>query len=212
MFTKAVLPDALRGIELVSTSPTIKTAYLAGGTALALQLGHRVSEDLDFFTPHDFNEQSLLAELENIGLIKESVAWKTIIGKIHATKFSIFYYKYPLLEPDIEFSGIKLASKKDIAAMKIHAMEDRGVKRDFVDLFFLAKEFSIDEMLEFYDRKYNCLEDRLFHVIKSLGYFDEADHDDWIPNILVDYDWEETKKFFASESKRLAKERLGINV
>ena len=210
MFTQAILSDAVLGIKLVSHLPLIQKSYLAGGTALALQLGHRVSEDLDFFTSEEFDEQQLLVELEGVGLVKESVAWRTIIGRINKTRFSIFYYKYPLLSETTEFEGIKLASKQDIAAMKIHAMEDRGVKRDFIDLFFLAKEFSIDQMLEYYDKKYGVLEERIFHIIKSMGYFDEADNDDWKPEMIKEVPWEQVKSFFEAEAKRLAQERLGI--
>lgn len=210
MFTQAILPDAIRGIQLVSRVSLVQKAYLAGGTALALQLGHRVSEDLDFFTGEEFDEQQLLVELEGLGLIRESVGWRTINGRINKTKFSIFYYKYPLLSETLEFEGIKLASKQDIAAMKIHAMEDRGVKRDFIDLFFLAREFTIDQMLEYYDRKYGVLEDRVFHIIKSMGYFDEADNDDWKPEMIKEVEWGQVKNFFEAEAKRLARERLGI--
>ena len=195
MFIQAILPDAVRGIKLVSRLPLIQQSYLAGGTALALQLGHRVSEDLDFFTSEEFDEQQLLVELGELGLIRGSVAWRTIIGRINKTKFSLFYYKYPLLSETLEFEGIKLASKQDIAAMKIHAMEDRGVRRDFIDLFFLAKEFSIDQMLEFYDKKYDVLDERILHIIKSMGYFDDADDDDWKPEMIKEVDWEEIKDF-----------------
>lgn len=210
MFIQAILPDAVRGIQLVSRVPLIQNSYLAGGTALALQLGHRVSEDLDFFTTQEFDEQQLLVELSGLGLVKESMGWRTIIGRINETKFSIFYYKYPLLSETLEFEGIKLASKQDIAAMKILAMEDRGVKRDFIDLFFLAKEFSVDQMLGYYGGKYGTLDERILHVIKSMGYFDDADNDDWKPEMIKSVDWEEVKKFFETETKRLARERLGI--
>lgn len=210
MFIQAILPDAVRGIQLVSRVPLIQNAYLAGGTALALQLGHRISEDLDFFTTEEFDEQQLLVELSELGLVRESVGWRTIIGKINKTKFSIFYYKYPLLSETLEFEGIKLASKQDIAAMKILAMEDRGARRDFIDLFFLAKEFSIDQILGFYDEKYGILDERILHIIKSMGYFDDADNDDWKPEMIKNVDWEEVKKFFEAETKRLARERLGI--
>ena len=114
MFIQAILPDAVRGIKLVSRVPLIQKAYLAGGTALALQLGHRISEDLDFFTTQEFDEQQLLVELSGLGLVRESVGWRTIIGIINETKFSIFYYKYPLLSETLEFEGMakRLAREK----------------------------------------------------------------------------------------------------
>ena len=98
MFTKTLLPDTVRAIKLISDIPTIKRAYLAGGTALALHLGHRISVDLDFFTQDKLDENVLAADLSRLpDFIEEGKAWKTVWGKIGKTKFSLFYYKYPLL-------------------------------------------------------------------------------------------------------------------
>lgn len=211
MFTKAVLPDTLRAIQLVGQVPIVQKAYLAGGTALALQLCHRISIDLDFFTAYEFDEKILSSSLgEFPEFIQEGTAWRTVWGKIGETKFSLFYYKYPLIGDTLPFEGLKLASKKDIAAMKIHAVSDRGTKRDFVDLYFLAQEFGLDEILLFYDDKYGDLEEKSYHLIRSLDYFSDADHDigDKAPKMLIDLSWDTVKKFFASESMRLAKKYL----
>jgi predicted nucleotidyltransferase component of viral defense system len=211
MFTKAVLPDTLGAIQLISKIKTIKEAYLAGGTSLALQIGHRISVDLDFFTDKKFNERALaeeLLELPEFKLISRST--NTILGSIGKTSFSIFYYKYSLLEKTIGFEGIKLAGKKDIAAMKINALEDRGTKRDFIDVFFLAKDFSLDEMIEFYDQKYKVLSDHLYPIIRSLGYFADAEADEKQLHLLTDTPWQEVKEFFTKESMRLSKKYLNI--
>src|SRR3989337_1550611 len=94
MFKKALLPDTLRAIKLVSKIKTVRNAYLAGGTALALHLGHRISVDLDFFTNIKFNEQALSLELSRLSTYKEEgKSWQTVWGNIGETKFSIFYYK-----------------------------------------------------------------------------------------------------------------------
>ena len=165
MFTKALLPDTVRAIKLVSKIPTVQKAYLAGGSALALQIGHRISVDLDFFTQEEFDQNNLSLELSNMPeFSEEGKSWRTVWGKVGETKFSIFYYKYPLLQQTLSFEGIQISSKADIAAMKIHALEDRGTKRDFIDAFFLAKEFSLEQMLEFYDQKYACLKDHLYSI------------------------------------------------
>jgi hypothetical protein len=203
MFTKTLLPDTLRAIKLVSSNQTVKQAYLAGGTALALQLGHRISIDLDFFTDIKFNEQSLSAELSELpSYEEEGNSWQTVWGKINETKFSIFYYKYPLIEEVKNFEGLKIASTKDIAAMKINALEDRGTKRDFIDVYFLSKTFTLDQMLEFYNQKYSSLNDHLYSILRSLSYFEDADQDE-TPNMIIPIEWEEVKQFFIGESKRL---------
>lgn len=206
MFTKTLLPDTVRAIKLVSKVPIVKNSYLAGGTALALRLGHRISIDLDFFTLEELEENVLLADLEQLPEFKkDGVAWRTVWGIIQNTKFSLFYYKYPLLEKTDAFMGIKIASLKDIAAMKIIAVGDRGTKRDFVDLYFLTKTYTINEMLEFYDMKFGDLDEKAYHLIRSLDYFADADVDTQLPKMLIDIDWENIKKFFHQESMRLSK-------
>ena len=88
MYAKALLPDTLRAIQLATTIATLKRAYLAGGTALALQLGHRLSEDLDFFTQEEFDENILSTSLIKIHSFKEDRRdWRTILGFIGKTKF-----------------------------------------------------------------------------------------------------------------------------
>ncbi len=204
MFTKTLLPDTLRAIELISDIPIIKKAYLVGGTALALHLGHRISVDLDFFTQEALEEQILSANLHKLPEFKEDgVAWRTVWGKIGETKFSLFYYKYPLLAKTHLLMGINLLDVKDLAAMKVAALGDRGTKRDFIDLYFLSKKYSLDEILEFYNQKYGDLEDKIYHLVRSFDYFDDAEVDD-LPQMLIPVSWEEVKEFFHRESMRLA--------
>ena len=210
MFAKTLLPDTFRVIQLISGSADIQKAYLAGGTALALRIGHRISVDLDFFTAEPFDEEVLSRGfMKTPEFVLERNEWRTVLGKISETKFSIFYYKYPLIGLPEKFEGINIASLADIAAMKIHAIEDRGSKRDFVDVFFLAKHFSLEQMLDFYDQKYKCLEEHLYSIVKALGYFEAAEIQD-IPGMLVDVKWDEIKSLCKRESLRLAKDRLGL--
>lgn len=208
MFTKTLLPDTVRAIKLVAKIPAIKSAYLAGGTSLALQIGHRVSVDLDFFTKKDFDEKILEQELSKLKEFKkEGVAWKTVWGEIGKTKFSMFYYEYPLLRDVVNFSGIKLASLEDIAAMKVQALVDRGTKRDFIDLYFLSKKFSLEEMLKFYDKKYGDLKEKSYHILRSLNYFRDADIDPE-PKMIEKINWNEIKRFFHNQSLELSKQYL----
>ncbi len=210
MFTKTLLPDTLRAIKLVSSISSIKHAYLAGGTALALQLGHRMSVDLDFFTPEEIDENVVASGLSQLPEFTESQReWRTVLGTVGETKFSIFYYKYKLIDATVPFEGITLAGKKDIAAMKIHAICDRGTKRDFVDTYLLAKEFTLEKMLDFYNQKYGVLEEKLYIILKGLDYFVEADIDT-MPNMLIPIEWEEVKEYFRKETKKLTAKKLLI--
>ena len=209
MFTKTLLPDTLRGIQLVSVVSEIQKAYLAGGTALALQIGHRISIDLDFFTLSEFSKTQVLAKLSSLkGFVQEGTAKWTIWGKINQTRFSMFYYKYPLLEKTRLFEGIQLASLADIAAMKIHAISDRGTRRGFIDTFFLSKKYNLEEMLSFYQKKYGVLEDHLYSILRSLDYFEDAEKETQMPNMITDVDWEKIKDYFRNEARLLTKKKL----
>jgi len=207
MFTNTLSSNTLRGIKLIGKEKWLDFAYLAGGTALALRLGHRLSEDLDFFTQDKFDEQAILMQLKQTGKFKsKTVAWKTVLGDFFNVSFSLFYYEYPILDKMDDFLGIKIGGLKDIAAMKVHAIEDRGSRRDFVDLFFLTKTFSLKEMLDFYDQKYGCLEEHLHSILKSLNYFEDAESEKMRP-MLKKVDWKEVKQFFQAQVKLLAKEQ-----
>jgi len=206
MFTNALLPDTFRAIKLVSKISDVASAYLAGGTALALHMGHRISVDLDFFTRKKFSETVLSLRLKKSPEFKEEgKSWRTIWGRIGETKFSFFFYEYPLLDEVVTFEGIKVAGKKDLAAMKIHAIEDRGTRRDFVDVFFLAQEFPLDKMLEFYDQKYGKVSDHFYSIMRALTYFEDAEKEAEMPRMLKNVDWNSVKKFFVNESRRLWK-------
>lgn len=210
MFTKTLSKNAAGALALLGDSKILEGAYLAGGTACALQLGHRVSLDLDFFTDKEFNTDFILDQLEKLPGFKldETARW-TILGSFPKVKFSYFYYRYPLIKKTITFSKTNLASLEDIAAMKIDAISSRGTKRDFIDLYFLAKKFSLEKILEFYDQKYGKLSNNIVHIMRSLDYFADADPQE-SPKMLEKVSWEEVKKFFQDQITKLAKKKLKI--
>lgn len=202
-----VLPGNTKAIlALLEKSEIIQKAYLAGGTALALQLGHRISYDLDFFTQDEFDENMLLPEIKKIADFKlEKIAWRTILGKFEDVKFSIFYYKYPLLYPANKFGEINITDIRDIAAMKIAAVASRGTKRDFVDLYFICKETaSLPDVIQLYDKKYKNLATTELHIMKSLVYFEDAEPEE-MPKMLKEASWGRIKKYFENEVRKLVK-------
>ncbi|MDO8570259.1 MAG: nucleotidyl transferase AbiEii/AbiGii toxin family protein [Candidatus Daviesbacteria bacterium] len=121
----------------------------------------------------------------------------------------VVYYPYPLIKKINIFSKIQIASLEDISAMKIAAICERGTKRDFIDLYFLAKEFSFEQMLKFFDQKYGVLKDQLYIILRSMEYFEDAEMDK-MPNMLVPVSWEEVKKNFQDQVIKLAKRKLKI--
>lgn len=193
---RSVLPDSThRALAALAPIELITKSYLAGGSALALQLGHRESLDLDFFTQEPFEPtiavQAFQKALPSFRLTQ--TAWGTILGEIDRVKFSLFYYQYPLINPTTEFERIRLASQKDIAAMKLSAIADRGLKRDFIDLFVLLEHFSLPQMFDFYDRKFRNRDDLLPHLLKALVYFDDAERDVG-PKLFAPIEWDEVKR------------------
>lgn len=210
MFTKTLSKHAADALAILGKSNILNTAYLAGGTACALQIGHRISLDLDFFTDKEFPTGLVLNQLSKLAGFKldQTEKW-TILGTFPKVKFSYFYYPYPLIAKTSLFSQINLASLEDIAAMKIAAICDRGTKRDFIDLYFLAKKFSLEKILKFYDKKYGKLSNNIYHIIRSLEYFVDAEEQK-SPKMIKKVPWEEVKKFFQHQVMVLAKSNLKI--
>ena len=171
-------------------------SYLGGGTAIALHIGHRQSVDLDWFTPTEFDEKMWQMRWETRWSFNlRSRDWQTLTGEIAGVKTSLYFYKYPLIGETTNHNGLEVASLKDLAAMKLDAVMSRGTKRDFIDLYFLTREFGADLMFDFYDQKYGNLDERELLLRKALVYFKEADVDE-MPNMLIPVDWKNVKSFF----------------
>lgn len=180
---------------LAKIADSVKDAfYLAGGTALAIQLGHRLSQDLDWFSAEDFARLALRERLSRLGrfeLTEEEEG--TLHGVLDDVKVSFLRYAYPLLFPLVEFEGTKLADERDIAAMKLDAVSSRGSKKDFVDIYFLLQKYSLSELIEIFEKKYAAIKFNKLHILKSLSYFENAD-DEPTPIMLQPVSWEEVKK------------------
>lgn len=205
MFTATLSKNAKDALVLLGKSKILpRKTYLAGGSALALHFGHRISVDFDFFTPIHFDQDDLVMNLKKIGTFKSTnIAKDTLLGTLRGLKFSIFRYRYPLIFTPSNFMGINLADPKDIAAMKLAAIMDRGTKKDFIDLYFLAKKgISIDDSFNYYDKKYQALANNLYSLVKSLVFFEDAKKTD-MPVMIEKVSWDEIKDFFRKEAIRL---------
>lgn len=204
-FHLEVLPEeGRRVLRLLADLPGIEDFYLAGGTALALYLGHRISGDLDFFSEINFDETILIQKLSRLGKLSlEKKSEQTITGVLDGVKVSFIGYNYPLLAAFKNLNGAKIADISDIACMKIDAIASRGTKRDFVDIYFIVKEGrSLQEILDLFKEKYASLGYNMVHVAKSLVYFEDAENDA-MPRMLASVSWEDVKQFFQKEIKRL---------
>ncbi len=194
--TQCVSNGLLEILIGVMQNPLFEGYRLVGGTSLALQLGHRQSIDLDFFGQQPIEEDAFLSSLKQLGniqVIKKSN--NILILSVNDIKVDFVHYAYPWLDSVLEMDGIRLASKKDIAAMKLNAIAGRGSKKDFIDLYYLLREISLQEMLSAYQEKYK--DGSVFMVQKSLTFFEDADLET-SPIIMDGKNWEDMK----SEIKR----------
>lgn len=204
MHTETLLGNTKETLAVLGKSGLLDNAYLAGGSACALQLGHRISIDLDFFTQDEFDAKSLIKGLNKIGAFKvDQERWGAVLGAINDIKFSIFVYEYKVLFPYKKISDINILDLRDIAAMKLDAISTRGIRRDFIDLYFICNHgVSLAEIFNFYDRKYGKLSSNSMHIQKSLVYFIDAEASE-TPKMLKPCKWEDVKKYFEKEVKRM---------
>jgi len=178
LHTNVVPSQTLELLKAVSAPLADSGFYLAGGTALALRLGHRVSVDLDFFTASEFDPDVELSKLEAIAGEEALVLNRTkgsICLTLQETKVELLNYRYPLLEPLEQHEGVFLASLPDNLAMKLSALVGRGAKKDFVDIAASLGLVSLEEMLGWFSRKFPNAE--TFMVLKSLAWFDDAEEE-----------------------------------
>ena len=198
---QAVEPELLAGLKFLFSFPELENYRLVGGTALALKFGHRKSVDIDLFGQDSLDWDAFdqaVSAFDTPQSVSRSKAIHTFI--LRGVKVDVVRYNYPWLASFEKHDGIRLASTKDIAAMKLNAIAGRGVKKDFIDLNLLLDHFSLPEMLSFYREKYKQTSD--FMVLKSLTYFEDADENE-DPEMLVDYNWEHVKWRIVSETKSL---------
>ncbi len=210
MFEEVLPQKAKESLAALGDSGILKDAYMAGGTALALGIGHRHSYDFDFFTRKEFDEKMLVQRIKKLipGFELEKTDWRTIVGYIEKTRFTLFFYDYPLLFPTQKFLKINIVDPKEVAPMKIAAIADRGKKRDFIDLFFIIKKeklLDLEECLKLYDKKFKLLRQNKVHILKSLSYFEDADQDE-TPQMIKEVEWQEVKDFFKKELINLGKD------
>ena len=195
---EALGPNARRAFADISQALAGGDYYLAGGTALALMEGHRISVDLDVFTERLPDTEDVLRRLR--GSVPEflvtSVSAGTVYVEILGVQVSVIEYGYPLLGPTVssETDGMRLANRDDIATMKLSAIANRGRRKDFVDLWILlTRHRTLAEYLALYQEKFEGRD--AGHVVRSLVHFDDAERDPPL-RLRVDIDWEELKTDF----------------
>ena len=191
--------DAARRLALATDG----NFYLAGGTGLALRLGHRISLDLDLFSRNCLLNNSdriaLKKKLEASGKVK---ILEEKDGTCHLrlgdTAVSLFHYPYKPLKPPSKWAGLKVAAVEDIAAMKLSAVINRGSRKDFIDLFFICRSHRPSDLFKWAEKKFMDHPNFAVQSAKALVYFEDAEKEP-MPRMLKPAAWAEIKKFFEKE-------------
>ena len=189
---KSISPELLELLNRLMNDEAFKDFILVGGTALALQIGHRISIDIDLFGACEIDEILFLEKLKANGTVQVLKKNKNmLICAIQGVKVDMVNYPYPLLEGTLNRDGIRMVGLKDIAAMKMNAIAGRGSKKDFIDVYYLLQYFTLEVMIDLYLQKYSNGSE--FLVRKSLTYFEDADAEE-MPVMLEDISWDRIKE------------------
>lgn len=200
LYLQTVAPDTLELLKEFAAMPELQGMRLVGGTALALQYGHRQSVDLDFFGSPAVSQDEIIAILGTLGDIKVYNRTSKILQVVlRGVKVDVVdYSQYSWIDDPVQDNGFVIASPKDIAAMKINAVEGRGTRKDFVDIYILLQHYSLAELLSFYSRKYPNYS--IFRALLSLTYFDDAEQQA-MPVMFDPTSWEEMKSHIIESTK-----------
>jgi predicted nucleotidyltransferase component of viral defense system len=186
-------------LKAIQRVDLFKNLRLVGGTALALQIGHRLSVDLDLFGLINSDKLSIVGALNKIGKIKTIQQTENInIYTVDNIKVDVVNYEYPWLKPQLVQENLRLASLPDIAAMKLAAITGRGSKKDFIDIYYLLKRYTFEELLLFYNNKYH--DGSTFLVLRSLAYFDDA-NSELMPKMFKSVSWDVVKRDLSEKLK-----------
>lgn len=178
-----IAPQTFALIQDLQKIEFLKDFYLVGGTALALQLGHRNSIDIDLFTQQEFLADDLKFALSHFDFFASLYRNNTVLSVVNNVKTDFIRHDYNYLKPFIIEDGVRMVSKDDIAAMKVHAIIQSGKRlKDFIDIYFLLEHFSLNQIVALFSQKYGYINPML--AVKALNYFDDIDENIDPPKLL----------------------------
>ena len=177
---------------------------MAGGTALALQLGHRMSDDLDFFTSKTFRTESIISAIKKTGLVYRVIyeSEAHLVVEIDGVKFSLFHYEYPFIDTPVLYGKVSIAGILDIASMKLIAIAQRGSKRDFADMYFILQRLPFHKVAGHAVRCFGKERVNPLVIGKALVYFADADKEPEPRYMGQTVKWEKVKSFFQNYAKQ----------
>lgn len=200
-------PAQRRALARLSGSGILDQLYLAGGVAVAFHLGHRRSNDLDFFSSTPELDLDVLRRraIADLGATVVAQSDATLKVRVSGAVLDFVMYPYrPLARPAAGPDGVRIASLRDLAVMKLAAIARRGLRRDFWDLHeILTRTRSpLRNALRDYQKKFGTAEADLYHVVRALTWFEDADGDTAFPRGLTRAHWTEVKRWFEAEAAK----------
>jgi hypothetical protein len=177
---------------------------LAGGTSLALFLGHRVSGDLALFSEEAFVPDLLAGDLRSMQLNPKvtQLAPGTLSVVIEEVKVSFFRYAPPFVDPPRRYKGLAVASILDVAAMKLVAIAQRSARRDFVDLYVILHQTSFSAVAARAVQRYGAGLIEPVVIGKGLTWFEDADGEPEPHYLGQPLPWSDVKAFFTSSFRQ----------
>lgn len=209
---KAITPELHDLLRFIGQQRFARRFYLAGGTALALRLGHRRSVDLDFFSETDQVTQAsrweILHALEPLAPQALEDVDGNLLLRVSEVHVGFFSYGYPLLEPAQTVEDVAVASLVDVGLMKLDALITRGSRKDFYDVHAILQQVPLLDLLALARAKYPHVRDFELMAAESLVLFDSADRDVQ-PELLVSLPWEQVRQFFIDQARDLGQRWFG---
>lgn len=207
-----ITPHMRAILETIGQCPFATRFYLAGGTALALRLGHRQSYDLDFFSESDDisepSREEIIRALLPLGVeVLENVDGNLLL-RTNELRIGFFGYGYSLVAPVDTVVNVALASIADIGLMKLDALGSRGSRKDFYDVYAISQEIPLADLLSLGRVKYPYARNFELIALESMILFDNADRDVQ-PALRVDKSWAQVKEFMNNEARNLGKSWFG---
>jgi hypothetical protein len=181
--------------------------YLAGGTALALQIGHRKSFDLDFFSSTvdiPSIRQPLTDAFKSFAPQLADSAWGNLVFLAHGVRLGFYNYGYHMVGAYVTADQTRLASITDIGLMNLDALLARSSRKDFHDLFEICQRIALRDLLDYAPQKYPATRDFESQVVRRLAYFDRAEQEEPVP-LLKPVPWEEVKGYFREQARLLGR-------
>jgi len=192
--TETVDQGTLECLKTLMQDERLNDFFLVGGTALSLQIGHRISVDLDLFSDKPFDAGKMLEYLESSSQFRLSFQDKnTLKGKMDGIRVDLITHAYPFVKPLNVVEGIRLAILEDIAAMKLDVIAGSGIRsKDVIDIATLSCNLSLKQMIDAYVLKYTGR--NLITVLKSLDYFEDVNKEEHVKLVNKTYSWNNTEQ------------------